>query len=52
VEHLREYIAALRDELEWEQQFERSQEQLQQMGQQVRAQLAAGQAQPLDLKQL
>jgi hypothetical protein len=52
VEHLREYIAVLRDELEWEQQFERSQERLQQVGQQVRAQLAAGQTQPLDLQQL
>lgn len=52
VEHLREYIADLRDEREWDAQFKRTQTRLVAAAQGVKRQLAQGEAEPFDLDQL
>jgi predicted ATPase len=52
VEHLREYIAELQDEAEWEAQFERTQDQLTAAAHQVREEIAAGQAVPMNTARL
>ena len=52
VEHLREYIAELQDELWWDASFKKTQPQLIAAAQRARKEIAAGQARPLDLDQL
>jgi predicted ATPase len=48
VEHLREYIAELKDEAEWDAQFERTQEQLVAAARKVKAETATGGATPMN----
>ena len=52
VEHLREYIAELEDELRWEASFNRTQEQLIAAARQAKQEIAAGKAEPMDLDRL
>ncbi len=52
IDHLREYIENLRDELEWDNLFEKTQSQLINAAQQARQDIAAGKAQPMDYDQL
>lgn len=52
VEHLREYIENLRDELEWDSLVQKTQSKLIKAAQQARRELAAGKAQPMDYDQL
>ena len=52
VEHLREYIATIRDEEQWNIQFQNTQAQLTKAARQAKEQIAAGQAQPLDVTRL
>ena len=52
VEHLREYLAELHDELRWEISFQQTQPQLAAAAQRAREEIAAGKSQPLDEKQL
>lgn len=49
VEHLREYIAELEDELRWEVSFNRTQEQLVAAARQAKQEIAEGKAEPMDL---
>lgn len=52
VEHLREYIATIRDEAQWDRQFQNKQAQLTKTARKAKEQIAAGNAQPLDVTQL
>ena len=52
VEHLREYIAELEDELRWEVSFNRTQEQLVAAARQAKQEIAEGKAEPMDLNRL
>ena len=52
VEHMREYIAELEDELRWEVSFNRTQEQLIAAARQAKQEIAAGKAEPMDLDRL
>ena len=52
VEHLREYVEDLRDELEWDSVFARTQPQLTAAAKRAKQEIAAGRANPLDDKQL
>ena len=52
VEHLREYLADMQDELVWSAQFKRSQPQLIAAARRAKQQIAEGLAQPLDYDQL
>ena len=52
VEHLREYIAELEDELRWEASFNRTQEQLVAAARQAKQEIAEGKAEPMDLVRL
>ena len=52
VEHLREYIAELEDELRWEASFNRTQEQLVAAARQAKQEIAEGKAEPMDLDRL
>ena len=52
VEHLREYLADMQDELVWSAQFKRTQPQLIAAARRARQQIAEGLAQPLDYDQL
>ena len=52
VEHLREYLAEMQDELVWSAQFKRTQPQLMAAARRARQQIAEGLAQPLDYDQL
>ena len=52
VEHLREYIAELEDELRWEVSFNRTQEQLIAAARQAKQEIAEGKAEPMDLDRL
>ncbi|MGQ9630620.1 MAG: hypothetical protein ACUVXI_09955 [bacterium] len=52
VEHLREYLADLQDELVWDDLFQRTQPQLVAAARRARQEIAEGQAQPLDYDQL
>ena len=49
VEHLREYIAELEDELRWEASFNRTQEQLVAAARQAKQEIAEGKAEPMDI---
>ena len=52
VEHLREYIAELQDELRWEASFNRTQDQLIAAARRAKQEIAEGKAEPMDLDQL
>ena len=52
VEHLREYIEDLRDEIRWDETFEKTQVQLVAAARRAKEQIAAGKATPLDLDRL
>lgn len=52
VEHLREYIADLEDELRWEASFNKTQGQLIAAAQRAKQEIAEGKAEPMDLHQL
>lgn len=52
VEHLREYIEGLRDELKWDRAFQRTSIKLMEAARQTRQEIAAGKAQPMDIEQL
>ncbi len=52
VEHLREYIAELEDELRWEASFNRTQEQLIAAARQAKQEIDEGKAEPMDLDRL
>jgi hypothetical protein len=52
VEHLRDYIESLRDELKWDQAFPRTSSKLMEAARRTRQEIAAGQAQPMDVEQL
>lgn len=52
VEHLREYIANLRDEIQWDETFKETQAQLIAAARRAKQEIAAGRAMPLDHNQL
>ena len=52
VEHLREYIAELQDELRWETSFKNTQEQLIAAACRAKQEIAEGKAEPMDLDRL
>ena len=52
VEHLREYIENMRDELEWDSLVQKTQSQLIKAALQARQEIAAGKAQPMGYEQL
>lgn len=52
VEHLREYLTDMQDELVWDAQFKRTQPQLIAAARRARQQIVEGLAQPLDYDQL
>ncbi len=52
VEHLRDYIAEIQDEAQWDVLFNSTQEQLIAAARRARQEIAAGQAEPLDYEQL
>ena len=52
LEHLREYLANLQNELQWDSLFERTEPQLVTAARQAKKEIAEGQAQPMDFKQL
>ena len=52
VEHLREYIAELQDELRWEISFNNTQEQLIAAARRAKQEIAEGKAEPMDLGRL
>ena len=52
VEHLREYIAELQDELRWEASFNKTQEQLIVAARRAKQEIAEGKAEPMDLDRL
>jgi uncharacterized iron-regulated protein len=52
VEHLREYIENLRNELEWDGLVQKTQSKLVQAARQARQDIAAGKAKPMDYDQL
>jgi hypothetical protein len=52
VEHLRDYIADLQDELQWDSLFKETQKQLITAAQRAKQEIAEGHARPLDYNQL
>ena len=52
VEHLREYIAELEDELYWETSFKNTQDQLIAAAHRAKQEIAEGKAEPMDLDRL
>ena len=52
VDHLREYIEDLRDEIRWDEAFENTQAQLGAAARRAKEEIAAGKATPLDPDQL
>ncbi len=52
VEHLREYIAELEDELRWEASFNNTQEKLITAARQAKQEIAEGKSEPMDLDRL
>ena len=52
VEHLREYIADLEDELRWQASFNRTQEQLMAAARRAKQEIAEGKSEPMDLDRL
>jgi len=52
VEHLREYIADLMDELQWDTSFKRTQSQLVSAARKAKQEVAEGKAEPMDYGRL
>jgi hypothetical protein len=52
VEHLREYIEAMADELRWNESFEKTQSQLAEAARRAREEIASGHGTPMDYDQL
>jgi hypothetical protein len=52
VEHLREYLADLQDELKWDNLFERTQSQLVAAARRAKQEIMQGRAQPMDYERL
>ena len=52
VEHLREYILDLQDELEWDALFERTQDKLVAAARRAKEEIASGKAEPMDFERL
>ena len=52
VEHLREYLEDIQDEIRWDKAFDRTQAQLVVAARRAKQEIAAGQAKPFDLDQL
>ena len=52
VEHMREYIQDLQDEILWDEQFKRTQKQLINAARQAKKEIAAGKAKPMDYDRL
>jgi len=52
VDHLREYIQDLQDDMLWDEQFERTQEGLIRAARRAREAIAAGKAAPMDFDRL
>ena len=52
VDHLRQYIETVHDELKWNQSFERTRAKLSEAARHARQEIAEGQAQPMDDDQL
>jgi len=52
VEHLRDYVAEVQDEIQWDISFEKTQKQLIAAARRARQEIAAGHAEPLDYNQL
>ncbi len=52
VEHLREYIADLEDELRWDMLFEKTQPQLIAAARRAKEKIAEGKAEPMDYERL
>jgi hypothetical protein len=52
VEHLRQYIEELRDELRWDRLFEKTQPKLVAAAKRAKQQIAAGAAKPMDYDEL
>lgn len=52
VEHLRNYIANLQDDLQWDILFQKSQKQLIESARHARKEIAKGNAEPMDYNQL
>jgi hypothetical protein len=52
IEHLRQYVEELRDELRWDRSFEITQAQLTAAGRRAKQEIAEGRAQPMDLDRL
>jgi hypothetical protein len=52
VEHLREYIEDLRDEMKWDRAFNKTHKQLAGAAKKAKKEIEAGDSKPLDLKQL
>jgi len=52
VEHLRDYIAEIQDEIQWDISFRKTQKQLMAAAQRARREIAAGHAEPMDYDRL
>lgn len=52
VEHLRDYLEDLQDELLWDKQFKRTQKQLAAAAQHAKQEIAEGKSEPLDYDRL
>lgn len=52
VEHLREYLLDLQDEMEWDAQFNRTQKQLVAATKRAKQEIAEGKAEPMDYERL
>lgn len=52
VEHLREYISDLEDELQWETSFNNTQDQLVTAARRAKQEIAEGKAEPMDFDRL
>ena len=52
VEHLREYILDLQDELQWDALFKRTQDKLVVAARRAKEEIAAGKAEPMDFERL
>ena len=52
VEHLREYILDLQDDLQWDALFKRTQDKLVAAARRAKEEIAAGKAEPMDFERL
>jgi len=52
VEHVREYIETLSDELKWSEAFEKTQSRLAEAAQRAKEEIAGGKTEPMDYDQL